>query len=269
MFNLTEKMQVAAIKYARIGISALVLSTAFLIIPSSSASAHSPIFPADNHDAAHAYEIRNPAKSWAIYTSLQHPDKADYYKFSVSKGARIEIALMAAERPSVSGFLPSFALLVPGSTQTSNLPSYIEVPAGYGMVSVDGKDPGQASYEPFSPGWLYDLADRTFTATESGTYYVVVYDNAHKTGNYGLPIGYIESFTPAEWLTIPYNVHQTYVWEGQNRFVTYLPLILVCLLEELLCGVSGAGKRQQVYPSGWPLLPGWLFGEQQQALCTR
>lgn len=91
---------------------------------------------------------------------------------------------------------------------------------------INGKDPGKASYEPFSPGWLYDLADLSIDAPIEGTYYIVVYDKSQKRGNYGLPVGYIESFTLEEWLMIPYNIHTTYVWEGQNLFITYLPLIL-------------------------------------------
>jgi hypothetical protein len=226
MINLIAKLKRLPISRMRFISYAAVLITALVLVPASAVFAHSPIFPEENHDPAHAYQINNPAKSWAIYTTLDHPDKGDYYKFTVSKGDKIEIALMASESPSVSGFLPSFALMIPGSGQKSNLPSYVEVPAGYGITVVDGKDPGKASYEPFSPGWLYELADLTINAPIGGTYYIVVYDNDQKTGNYGLPVGYIESFTPAEFVMIPYNVHTTYVWEGQNRFVTYLPLIL-------------------------------------------
>jgi hypothetical protein len=188
---------------------------------------HSPIFPGENHDPSHAFRITNPLKSWAIYTALDHPDKGDYYTFTVSKGNRIEIQLMTSESPARSGFLPSFALMIPGSDKKSDIPSYIEVPAGYGIVAVESKDPGKAAYEPFSPGWYYDIADFAVDAPVDGVYFVVVFERHQKTGNYGLPVGYIESFTPAEWLAIPVSVRTTYMWEGQNGFVTFLPLILV------------------------------------------
>lgn len=204
-----------------------VLILILVIVPASSAFAHSPIFPEENHDPAHAYQIDNPTKSWAVYTTLDHTDKGDYYKFMMSRGDKIEITLMTSESPSVSGFLPSFALMIPGSSEKNSVPSYIEVPAGYGTMVVNGTDPGRAWYEPFSPGWLYDLADLTINATQDGIYYIVVYDNAQKTGNYALPVGYVESYTPTEFILIPYNVHTVYRWEGQNLFVTYLPLILV------------------------------------------
>lgn len=227
MENIIAESNKTSMSRMRLIIFATVMIAALVLVPASAAFAHSPIFPEDNHAPAHAYQINNPAKSWAIYTALDYPDKGDYYKFTVAKGDKIEIALMASESPSISGFLPSFALMVPGSSQKNSLPSYIEVPAGYGAIVVNGKEPGRASYEPFSPGWLYELADLTTNAPQDGTYYIVVYDNAQKTGNYGLPVGYIESFTPTEFIMIPYNVHTVYTWEGQNLFVTYLPLILV------------------------------------------
>ncbi len=230
MINLVNKLKGVHLSRIRFIIFVAAVMIALVLIPASTVFAHSPIFPEGNHDPSRAYQIENPAKSWAIYTTLDHADKGDYYKFNVSKGDKIEIALMTLEGPSTSGFLPSFVLMVPGSPQKNNLPSYIEVPVGYGTVLVSSTDPGKASYEPFSPGWLYELANLTMNAPVDGIYYIVVYDPAHKTGNYVLPVGYIESFTPAEWLLLPYTVHSTYVFEGQNSFVTYLPLILTIVI---------------------------------------
>lgn len=208
----------------------LVAVVAVLAFVPAAAWAHSPQYPEGNHSLETAYQIKDAAKSWAIYTALEHPDKGDYYKSTVSKGDKIQISLITPNRPSSSGFMPSFALLVPGSTQNDKVPAYIEVPAGYGAIVVDGSDPEEAAYEPFSPAWFYELANLTMNAPTDGTYYVVVFDDNHKTGNYGLPVGYIEEFTPLEWVMIPYNVHVTYNWEGQNQVVTLLPIILVLII---------------------------------------
>jgi hypothetical protein len=209
--------------------SALMI-VVLIFLPASAVFAHSPLFPGENHDPSNAYQINNPAKSWAVYTTLDHTDKGDYYKFTVSKGDKIEIGLMASESPAASGFLPSFALLSPGSDNKDTLPSYVEVPTGYGSTVINGTDPGKGSYEPFSPGWLYQVAAFTTNAPADGTYYIVVFDNAQKTGNYALPVGYIETFTPIDFILIPYNVHTVYTWEGQNRVVTYLPFLLVLII---------------------------------------
>jgi len=208
-------------------ISALV---ALLALVPVVAWAHSPQYPEGNHSLETAYQIKDAAKSWAIYTTLEYPDNSDYYQFTVSSGDKIQISLITADNPSSSGFMPSFALLVPGSTKRDSIPTYIDIPAGYGAVVRNGSTPAAATYEPFSPGWFYELANMTTEANENGTYYVVVFDNAHKRGNYGLAVGYLEEFTALEWVMIPYNVHITYIWEGQNLFVTLLPIVLVLII---------------------------------------
>lgn len=230
MNGFTAKAGELSKRKVKLAIYAAILVSSLLFVPASAVFAHSPLFPEENHDPSHAYQIHDPAKSWAVYTTLDHRDKGDYYKFTISKGDKIGIGLMASESPSVSGFLPSFALLIPGSDQRDPIPLYIEIPAGYGTTVVTGKDPVKASYEPFSPGWLYEVAGLTTSAPVDGVYYIVVFDEAQKTGNYALPVGYIETFTPIDFIMIPYSIHTVFAWEGQNRFVTYLPLILVLVL---------------------------------------
>jgi len=229
------------IKFMPIFIALLVL------VPAGAAFAHSPVFPGENHSPATAYNIENPAKSWAAYDQLNHPDEGEYYKFSMSKGEKIQLALITPESPAESGFLPSFALLVPESTQADILPVYIEVPAGYGITVEEGNDPGHATYEAFSPGWFYEVASMNINAPSDGTYYVVVFstmqnedsvnhndldDHSHdlEAPRYGLVVGYIESFTPIELIMVPYSVQKVYAWEGQNQFVILLPITLVLII---------------------------------------
>ncbi len=208
----------------------IVVLVAVLVFVPAAAWAHSPQYPEGNHSLETAYLIKDAAKSWAIYSALEHPDKGDYYRFTVSRGDKIQISLITPDRPSSSGFIPSFVLLVPGSIQNDKVPAYIEVPAGYGAKVVAGSNPEKAVYEPFSPAWFYELANLTMNAPTDGTYYLAVFDDDHKTGNYGLAVGYIEEFTALEWVMITYNVHITYIWEGQNLFVTLLPIILVLII---------------------------------------
>ncbi len=223
-----------------------------LVIPFSSIFAHSPVFADENHAPSHAYQIDDFTKSWVVYATLDHPERGDYYKFTASKGERIYISLMAARDPEDSGFLPSFALLMPVSEKKDELPSYIEIPTGWGAMIVDGKDPGKASYEPFTPGWIYDIASLDIDAPEDGTYYIVVFDQSQNTGNYSLAVGYIESFTLREWIMIPFSIHNTYAWEGQDLFVTYLPIILTVVIGSILLFLR---KRKGKDPTG---LSKWL-----------
>jgi len=220
-------------------IFAIILLTTLVLAPVTAVLAHSPVFPEGNHGLSTAYEIGDPAKSWAIYTWLENEGIADYYEFTISEGEKIQVSLIVPESPSHSGFLPSFSLMGPGLTQNDSVPDYMEVPAGYGTIVVDGTDPGKAAYEPFTPGWFYEVATLTTNAPDDGTYYVAVFNpelhddthnHVHEADGYAIIVGYVEEFTPLELILIPYRVHEIYVWEGQSRFIVFLPTLVVIII---------------------------------------
>jgi len=218
--------------------SIATLLAILILVPATAVLAHSPVFPEENLSPSTAYEISDPDKSWAIYTVLEH-ENVNYYRFTRSSGEKIQISLIVPESPSDSGFLPSFALLGPGLIPDEHVNDRIQVPSGYGSITVDGIDPGQAVYEPFTPGWFYEVGSLTVSAPADGNYYIAVFDpthhgNAHnhiqQATNYALIIGYLESFTPLELVLIPYSVQEIYSWEGQNQFIIFLPMLLVLIV---------------------------------------
>jgi len=250
------------VKFVPIFIALLVL------VPVGTALAHSPVFPGENHSPATAYHIDDPVKSWAIYDELDHLDEGDYYEFSMSRGEKIQLALLTPESPAEGGFLPSFALLIPEMTQGDKAPDHIEVPAGYGATIIDGRDPGRATYEAFSPGWFYEVANMTTNAPADGIYYVVVFgamqnndthtnedhenhDHDQEAARYGLVVGYIESFTPIELIMVQFNVQKVYAWEGQNQFVTLLPIILVLVIGGIVLYLRSRKGRAPKGISKW------------------
>jgi hypothetical protein len=215
-----------------------ILLTIMVLVPATAVLAHSPVFPEENHSPSTAYEISDPDKSWAIYTALEH-EGVDYYRFTRVSGEKIQISLIVPESPSDSGFLPSFALLVPGLIPDEHVNDHVEVPFGYGSIMVNDSDPGQAVYEPFTPSWFYEVGSLTVSAPEDGTYYIAVFDSTHhddahshvqRDANYALIVGYLEAFTPLELVLIPYSVQEIYAWEGQNQFIIFLPMILVLVV---------------------------------------
>jgi hypothetical protein len=218
--------------------SIAILLAILALAPATAVLAHSPVFPEENHSPSTAYEISDPDKSWAIYTVLEH-EGVDYYRFMRFSGEKIQISLIVPESPSDSDFLPSFALLGPGLIPEEHIDYHIEVPSGYGSIMVDGSDPGQAVYEPFTPGWFYEVGSLTISAPEDGTYYIAVFDSIHdedahshvqRDANYALIVGYLEAFTPLELVLIPYSVQEIYSWEGQNQFIIFLPILLVLIV---------------------------------------
>jgi hypothetical protein len=237
-----------------------------VLVPVGTALAHSPVFPGENHSPETAYHIDDPAKSWAIYDELDHPDLGEYYEFSIARGEKIQLALLTPESPAEGGFLPSFALLVPEMTQGDEVPDYIEVPAGYGATVVEGHDPGGATYEAFSPGWYYEVAGMTTNATADGIYYVVVFgttqnddnhtnedqeNHDHAAAGYGLVVGYLESFTPMELIMVQYSVQRVYAWEGQDQLVALLPIILVLVVGGIILYLRSRKGRAPKGISKW------------------
>ncbi|MFC1893691.1 hypothetical protein ACFLYR_06680 [Chloroflexota bacterium] len=244
----------------RLIVFTIILLVTLVLAPATAVLAHSPVFPDENHGPSTAYEVDDPAKSWAIYTWLEGERIADYYKFTVSEGDKIQVSLIVPESPSHSGFLPSFAIMGPGINQNDDIPDYMEVPAGYSTIIVDGTDPGKAVYEPFTPGWFYEVGTLTTYAPNDGTYYIAVFNpelhndthnHIHEADSYAIIVGYIEEFTPLELILIPYRVQEIYVWEGQSRLIVFLPLLSAIIIGGVIAYRRSKRGKQPSGISKW------------------
>lgn len=189
-------------------------------------SAHSPAFPGNNTSLDSAYVVNDPTKSWALYTTLQ-PGQVQYYRFDITQGETIYVQLYKNTAGSNLGFVPSFVLMGPGLTSNGTVPANVAVPPGTSSIVMQGQQPDAATYESFGPGSFYDLGSVEVKAPATGTYYVAVYDAANGGGAYGLAIGERETYTPTEYVLIPYSVFEVHLWEGQNPLVVLAPMILV------------------------------------------
>lgn len=214
----------------------LYLSLVALLVLASIAQAHVPLFPAGNENISSAMLISDPGKSWAIYGTLQ-PGTPQYYALDMEKGKEILLTLLRSADPRELGFEPGMALLGPGLSSTGSLPSYVNVPKGYGAIAVGSNRSDQAAYEPFGPSSYYQLADLDMNAPESGRYYIAVYRsgnssnaNSSAAGHYSLSVGYREEFTFAERIFTPLSLISVYQWEGQRLSTILMPMIIAALL---------------------------------------
>jgi hypothetical protein len=114
-------------------------------------------------------------------------------------------------------------------TSNGTVPANVAVPPAASSIVMHGQQPDKGTYEGFGPGSFYDLGSVQVTAPTTGTYYAAVYDAANG-GAYGLAIGERETYTPTEYVLIPYSVFQVHLWEGQNPLVILAPLILVVIV---------------------------------------
>jgi hypothetical protein len=217
-------------------IKALNLLYIFLVIlllaGTGIVSAHAPLGVGSNEDIANATQISNPEKSFVIYTELHESGEAQYYHFSMQKGGNLYGSLQI---PGPDSMVPNIVIIGPGIESTGNVPSFIEIPAGSGTMVIQGKSPGKPSYEPFSPQPIYEAGRFNVTVPVDGDYYIAVYGPTG--GKYSLAPGFLEQFTAAEWLLIPFSVITIHLWEGQSPWVVFAPMILIVIGGLVLIGI--------------------------------
>lgn len=191
--------------------------------------AHAPLTPGDNENLATATFISDPTKSWAVYGELHEGGEAQYYSFNITQGERIYVMLFKSTDIQDKEFVPGFVLMGPSINNEGDVPDYVEVPTGANTVVIEGKQPGEATYEPFSPSSFYAMADVSLDAPRSGTFYIAVYEPL-QGGHYGLAIGERESYSISEWILIPVNLVGVHQWEGQSLALIFAPIIVILAL---------------------------------------
>jgi len=231
-------------RFIRPGVTAVI----FLSLATALA-AHVPLQHGRNDSLANAFPIANFKKSWALYERIERPGTALYYRFELQAGDKLHLSLFAPRRTE---FAPTVFILGPGLPRPDGMSGGVEIPTGYGAVIIPSEPGGRVEYEPFTPTYLYPLSEHDFLAPSAGYYYAAVHEPL-RSGSFGLAVGYIESFSPAEWLLIPLNTARIRLWEGQTRLFAFGPAVLVLVLG-LLVMIS----RKYGAPAGRPTARYWL-----------
>ena len=201
----------------------------FLFLLATSAMAHTPLNPSvENHSLDTAFEVPNPTKSWTLYRELHHEGKAEYYELYLNAGERLRASLYTKEYKE--NFAPHLIIMGEDLQLADSLPSFIEIPQGFGASLVEPSKPEKPEYEPFTPASYYYLIDIDVTISNEGKYYLAIYEPNAEEGKYGIAIGYKEEFTFSEWLLIPFDVISIHEWEGQSLIVILMPLLLALVL---------------------------------------
>jgi hypothetical protein len=207
---------------------------AVIYLLSAPALAHVPVFGGEGKSPENAIRIEDPSKSMVLYGQLASGDFR-YYSFKIEKGEKIVLGLTIPVEDGNRGFIPSLILIGPGIANEGKVPEKLEVLEGYGAKVLSYSLPESPVYEGFTPSAFYSLAKLDIKAPESGTYYAAAGAIQEKglqgreiprEGNYGIVIGYRETFTLKEWISIPLRQIKIYRWEGQGLFLIFTPLAL-------------------------------------------
>ncbi len=230
--------------FQRSGFFLFLLTAIYFIL--TPALAHVPVFGGEGKSPETAIQVEDPSKSRVFYGQLAFEDLR-YYSFKIEKGEKIVLGLTVPVEQGNQGFTPSLILVGPGLGDEGKIPEMLEVPEGYGARVLSYDLPESPVYEGFTPSAFYSLVHLDMEAPESGTYYTAVgpvYEagaiegedaireegiqerKITGEGNYGIVIGYRETFTLKEWISIPLNQIRIYRWEGQSLLLIFAPLAL-------------------------------------------
>jgi hypothetical protein len=195
---------------------ALILLALFL---TGIAAAHVPLLPGENDHLDAALVVTDPEKSWVIYGSLAAADQPHYYRLPLRPGERLDVTLIVPEPVT---YPPSMAIMGPDLPTPEQIPPFLEVPSGAGILIIPGRTAEEVEYEPFTPSAIYPVGNYSRDIRSNGPYYVAVYGS--EAGAYSLAIGYKEEFSPAEWVLVPVSVLEIHRWEGQPLWFILAPM---------------------------------------------
>ncbi len=233
-------------------IALVFLAMLLIVIP---VYAHVPLRAEGNSNLSTALVIENPLKSYVIYSHLHRAGDTEYFSLPMHAGDRLTLSVNI---PRLDSPVPDLVVMHPvliGRTpvplQFDGPPAQVEVPPMYNPVWVRGKPPARAEYEPFSPSAIYPVASYEDANTMTGTYYVAVTASADET-DYSLAVGYVEEFTPVEWILVPVNVVGTILpWEGQSGLEIFAPFVAVLVIGYALVGRRVFGNKTRRSLAFW------------------
>jgi uncharacterized protein YhhL (DUF1145 family) len=199
----------------------ILLIISLLLLTSGLARGHVPLDTGENDSLEKAMHIHDPEKSWAIYDDLNSSAQSKYFKLDLEEGDRFYVSILT---PDEGEFSPGLIITGPGIYMNDTVPAHVEVPQGVGILLIEGEKEDEAEYEPFTPASNYPLAYYDEDVNATGEYHIVVFDN-FSGGKFVLAIGYQESFTIIEWLSVPVDLIGIYLWMGHSPFLIMVPFL--------------------------------------------
>lgn len=218
-----------------------------LVVFSSQASAHVPIYDSGGPTMDSALQIPNPSISYATYAEFEaKPNQIQFYSISVTENQKQYIELDVPSVGSSKGFAPILLLIGPGLSapdqNTSDMLNFfgVNLTAGQGALSWEYKGPlTEEEFEPFTQVVLLKRQSLNVTLPESGTYYICVTQQPfHPKPNenyifvvtkYILVTGTLEKFTVADYILIPYDWIKGHLFWDENPAFFMLPTYAVVI----------------------------------------
>lgn len=164
-----------------------------LLLPAQELFAHQPYFEEDDLTVSVPFPVKDPLISTALYATLTEAGDMDFFSFTGSAGARVELGMTIPQIAGQEEFAPTIALIGPG-LPPAEAGLLTESEAGPLLADGDGVyvlEPVAATpfYEPFSRTNYWRRQREKVALPADGAYTVVVWSAANQRGRYVLVIG--------------------------------------------------------------------------------
>ena len=187
-------------KAARTFLSAYALLAVLL---HGTAAAHVPYIENRDFTFEQPFRVKGSVEnSIAVYGWLESGNDTDVYRLEIPRPARLYCNALVPVCPAYGQFLPWLAIAGPGLAAPDE-PLPFALPQGYGAVVVKNIEPGeqrQQFYEPFGGKSYYTAPAFDQTVSQTGSWYIYVWDPYGLGGDYVAVIGFKERFSPLDIL---------------------------------------------------------------------
>lgn len=170
----------------------------FAVLLYGTAAAHVPYIEKRDFTFEQPFRVKGSVEnSIAVYGWLESGNDTDVYRLEIPRPARLYCNALVPVCPAYGRFLPWLAIAGPGLAAHDE-PLPFALPQGYGAVAVKNIEPGeqrQQFYEPFGGKSYYTAPVFDQTVSQTGTWYLYVWDPSGLGGDYVAVIGFKERFS--------------------------------------------------------------------------
>jgi len=197
------------------------LTTLFLLIPLSSASAHRPLWG----EQYGPVEIPNLSTSFAVYQDLT-PDQIDIYTFEAKAGQELHAGIQIPAVEGLEEYGVTVALFGPGFPEADPNILPPDHPEDLGAIiypSIVTPD----FFEPFTQTNYWGRQEIDLDLPEDGTYYLLVWHPDGQPGKYVLDTGRAEVFGPGDLFRFPIWWVRVHVFFGHGRLLALAAALIL------------------------------------------
>jgi len=191
----------------------IILLTAILLIPFSSAFAHRPVWG----ERYGPIEIPNLNTSFAMYRDLA-PDQIDVYTFEAETGQELHAGIQIPAVKGLQEYGVTVALFGPGLPEADPNILPPDHPEDLGAMIYPSKVTDDF-FEPFTQTKYWGRQEINLNLPSVGNYYLLVWQPDGQAGKYVLDTGRAEVFKPGDLFRFPVWWVRVHIFFGHGPWL--------------------------------------------------